>query len=241
MGSHKPFEAVKSISIIIPTRNERECLPGLLTYLNNMPDRAHLAEIIVCDANSSDGTAGIAASYGAQVIVCEQPGRAIQMNAGAAKATGDILYFLHADTLPPQRFITCIIRAAEAGLDAGCFRLKFDYDHWFLKANAWFSRFNIDVVRFGDQSLFVKKPAFKAIGGFREDLYIMEDQEIIWRIRKNGKFRVMPDYVTTSARKYRVNGVYRMQGIFFYIYFAYVFGVPQHKLVAMYKKLIRQF
>ncbi|MEO6962628.1 MAG: TIGR04283 family arsenosugar biosynthesis glycosyltransferase [Puia sp.] len=240
MCSHKQFEAVNHISIIIPTLNERKYLPGLLAYINDMPDHDHLAEIIICDANSSDGTADIAASFGAQVILCEQPGRAIQMNAGAAKATGDILYFLHADTRPPEQFITAIISNAESGLDAGCFRLKFDDDHWFLTANAWFTRFNIDAIRFGDQSLFVKKQAFEAIGGFREDLYIMEDQEIIYRIRKNGEFGVMPDYVTTSARKYRVNGVYRMQGIFFYIYFAYILGVPQPKLAAMYKKFIRK-
>jgi len=67
----------------------------------------------------------------------------------------------------------------------------------------------------------------------------MEDQEIIHRIRKKGRFAVIAGYVTTSARKYMVNGVYRMQGIFFYIYFAYIMGASQQKLVHIYKKLIK--
>ncbi|CAN5443546.1 TIGR04283 family arsenosugar biosynthesis glycosyltransferase [soil metagenome] len=228
-----------SISVIIPTRNEATQLPVLLNYLNAVPGKEHIAEIIVSDGKSTDDTVSIANLYGAKVVVSEHAGRGKQMNTGAKNATGNILYFLHADSIPPVGFVEDILEKINSGDIAGCYRLRFDYDHWFLKANAWFTRFNVNAVRFGDQSLFVRKSVFEAIGGFREDLTIMEDQEIIHRIRKKGRFAVIAGYVTTSARKYRVNGVYRMQGIFFYIYFAYVFGASQQKLVAIYKKLIR--
>ena len=228
-----------TISIIIPAKNEAAQLPLLLNYLSGVPGKEHIAEIIVSDGNSGDDTVSIAYLYGAKVVVNEQTGRGRQMNAGAKIATGNILYFLHADSIPPTGFVEDILEKIIAGHVAGCYRLRFDDDHWFLKANAWFTRFNVNAVRFGDQSLFVRKSVFEAIDGFREDLIIMEDQEIIHRIRSKGKFAVVDGYVTTSARKYRVNGVYRMQRIFFYIYFAYVFGASQQKLVAIYKKLIR--
>ncbi len=228
-----------SISIIIPTQNEAIQLPNLLKYITSLKDIDTIAEIIVSDGNSSDDTVGIANLFETKVILSEQSCRGRQMNAGAKIATGNILYFLHADSIPPVGFVNDVLEKINTGHVAGCYRLRFDFDHWFLKANAWFTRFNVNAVRFGDQSLFVHKSVFDIIGGFREDLIIMEDQEIIHRIRKKGKFAVISGYITTSARKYRANGVYRMQGIFYYIYFAYVFGVSQQKLVSIYKKLIR--
>jgi len=230
---------LSTISIIIPAKNEAAQLPVLLNYLNAVSGKAHIVEIMVSDGKSTDDTVPIANLYRAKVVVSEQAGRGRQMNTGAKNATGNILYFLHADSTPPMGFVEDILEKINSGNVAGCYRLRFDYDHWFLKANAWFTRFNVNAVRFGDQSLFVRKSVFESIGGFREDLIIMEDQEIIHRIRKKGRFAVIAGYVTTSARKYRVNGIYRMQGIFFYIYFAYVLGASQQKLVSIYKKLIR--
>jgi rSAM/selenodomain-associated transferase 2 len=228
-----------NISIIIPVKNEAVQLPKLLNYLNTVPGNEQIAEIIVSDGKSSDDTLAIAKIHGTKVVVNEQAGRGRQMNAGAKGASGDILYFLHADSIPPMGFVEDILQKINSGNVAGCYRLRFDEDHWFLKANAWFTRFNVNAVRFGDQSLFVRKIVFEKIGGFREDLIIMEDQEIIHRIRKKGRFSVIAGYITTSARKYRVNGIYSMQGIFFYIYFAYVFGASQQQLVGIYKRLIR--
>ncbi|HEX9509483.1 MAG TPA: TIGR04283 family arsenosugar biosynthesis glycosyltransferase [Puia sp.] len=227
------------ISIIIPARNESSGLSKILEFLCSVSGREHIAEIIVSDGQSSDDTVDIARSYGAIVVLNVRPGRAIQMNTGAVQATGDVLYFLHADSIPPASFVRQVIQKIDDGYDAGCFRLKFDHNHWFLQANAWFTRFNINAVRFGDQSLFVKRKLFQDIGCFRDDLIIMEDQEIVYRICKKGRFGIIGDYVTTSARKYRVNGVYRMQAIFFYIYFSYIFGQDQQKLVAKYKKHIK--
>ncbi|MEP6845514.1 MAG: TIGR04283 family arsenosugar biosynthesis glycosyltransferase [Panacibacter sp.] len=228
-----------TISIIIPVRNEYEHLTALLGCLKVMPGKEQLKEIIISDGQSTDNSVAIAKSFGANVVLNDHAGRGLQMNSGAAHATGSILYFLHADSVPPKNLIEQITNAVNNGAGAGCFRLRFDWDHWFLKANAWFSRFNVNAVRFGDQSLFIEKEIFDIINGFREDLIIMEDQEIIYRICKQTKFKVIADYIITSARKYRVNGAFRMQGIFFYIYFSYLFGASQQRLVSMYKRLIR--
>ncbi len=226
------------ISIIIPTYNEADQIENTIRNVHERSNGED-TEIIVTDGGSSDETRTIAATYGAKVILSEQKGRGAQMNEGAANATGEILYFLHADSIPSENFIKQILSAYKKGAVSGCFRLAFDQNHWFLKANAWFTRFDVNAVRFGDQSLFVTKEVFKKCGSFREDLVMMEDQEIIHRIKKHGKFTVLNDTVTTSARKYIDNGVFRMQSIFYRIWALYYLGYSQERLLKLYRRLIR--
>ncbi|OQP60243.1 TIGR04283 family arsenosugar biosynthesis glycosyltransferase [Niastella populi] len=226
------------ISVIIPAYNEEAHLKTTIEKLWDLDEENLIQEVIVADGSSEDGTVSIAQSAGVKVVTGDK-GRAKQMNRGASAAKGKILYFLHADSIPPKRFSTDIVNAHSKGYQSGCFRLAFDHDHWFLKANAWFTRFDVNAVRFGDQSLFVTKKLFENAGGFREDLLMMEDQEIIHRIKRHGKFKVMNDYVTTSARKYLDNGVFRMQRIFYRIWALYYLGYSQEKLLEMHRKLIR--
>ena len=82
------------------------------------------------------------------------------MNLGATIAKEKVLYFLHADSTPPQNFTADISKAVGQGYGIGCYRLAFDYKHWLLKANCWFTRFDVNAFRFGDQSLFVTKEIF---------------------------------------------------------------------------------
>jgi rSAM/selenodomain-associated transferase 2 len=227
------------ISIIIPTYNEADQIASTIGRLKDITADGDV-EIIVSDGGSTDQTMQLANDSGATVLLSKKKGRAAQMNAGAAIANGDMFYFLHADTLPPEDFLTEIIKAVAQGYDAGCFMLAFDHPHWFLKANCWFTRFDVNTLRFGDQSLFVTKVAFEKAVGFCEQHIVLEDQELIKRLRKTVRFKVIKKAVTTSARKYLENGVYKTQGIFFFIYFLYRMGVSQQKLVDTYKKLIRQ-
>jgi rSAM/selenodomain-associated transferase 2 len=229
-----------AISLIIPTFNEAGTIEKLVTYIRQLYTDQYMHEIIVADGGSTDDTCLLARQAGALAIVSPRKGRGAQMNCGALQATGDILYFLHADSYPPPNFCQDIAAAVSQGYNSGCYRLAFDEPHPFLRLNAWFTKFNINAVRFGDQSLFVTREVFHKSGGFREDLIVMEDQEIISRIRKHAKFKVLSGQVTTSARKYRENGVYKLQGVFFLIYFLYQLGVPQEKLIQVYKRLIRQ-
>lgn len=220
----------KQLSIIIPTLNEAENIDQLLTYLYSIVTSSKLAEIIIADGNSNDKTPHIAQKRGCKLITTRTSSRAIQMNQGAREATGKVLYFLHADTFPPKTFVNDLMEAIEAGYQAGCFRLSFDWDHWFLNACAWFTRFNLTPIRFGDQSLFLTQQVFEAIGGFNEDLGVMEDQEIVYRINQTNSFQVIPKYVTTSARKYRENGVYCQQWLYFKTYLLYKLGAQQKTL-----------
>ncbi|WP_040299256.1 TIGR04283 family arsenosugar biosynthesis glycosyltransferase, partial [Arcticibacter svalbardensis] len=221
------------ISIIIPVFNEEYIIANCILNIRATCATDQI-EIIVVDGGSDDETFAIAQEYGANVVRGKK-GRASQMNLGVAVATGELLYFLHADSLTPLHFDLAILKAIQNNAKSGCFRLAFDHKHWFLKANSWFTRFNVNAVRFGDQSLFVFKEVFYKIGGFREDLLIMEDQEIIHRLKRQGKFIVIRDYVSTSSRKYLDNGMFRMQGIFFRIWALYYLGYPQAKILKTYK------
>jgi rSAM/selenodomain-associated transferase 2 len=227
------------ISIIIPTFNEADQIITTIGQLNGKSGGNHF-EIIVSDGGSTDNTVALAKHAGAIVVNSPRKGRAAQMNAGASLAKGEVLYFLHADTIPPEGYLADIKEAVAMGYHAGCFMLSFDHLHWFLKANCWFTRFDVNAIRFGDQSLFVTKAAFEEAGGFSEEYVVLEDQELIKRLRKDVRFKVVKKPVVTSARKYLENGVYKTQGIFFIIYFLYVAGFSQGMLVRTYKRLITQ-
>jgi len=228
------------LSVIIPTFNEESQIKVTIQKLWKHDVRHLIKEIIVVDGGSDDKTLTIAESKGVKAVVCPQKGRAAQMNYGASLAIGNILYFIHADTIPPVDFTREIVKMVNHGFAAGCYRLAFDYPHWFLKTNCWFTRFNVNAFRFGDQSLFVTKEKFLAVGGFCEKHLVMEDQHIIKKLRRVGSFKVLSKPVLTSARKYLENGIYRTQGIFFLIYLMYHLGLTQQQLVSTYRWLIKQ-
>ncbi|MGI4736941.1 MAG: TIGR04283 family arsenosugar biosynthesis glycosyltransferase [Janthinobacterium lividum] len=239
-ATEDPPSTELTISIIIPTFNEAEAIPHLLDYLHQATGGVPAPEILVVDGGSTDATVPLARQAGATVLLAPRKGRAAQLNHGAQHARGGLLYFLHADSYPPAGFLAHLRQASAQGYGAGCYRLAFDHPHWFLRFSAWCTRLPLTAVRFGDQSLFVRRELFHRLGGYREDLLVMEDQEIVRRLRAQAPFRVLPHAVTTSARKYLANGVFRLQGIFALIAGLYWLGVSQRRLVQLYRRLIRQ-
>lgn len=225
-------------SVIIPVYNEADIIGETIRKVRCRGGN-DVKEIIVVDGGSGDSTLREAGKWGAKILQAPQKGRAAQMNYGAEHAAGGVLYFLHADTHPPPHFTSAVIRAVEAGYDAGCFRLAFDEDHWLLNAYAWFTRFDINMFRFGDQSLFITHAAFSQLNGFREDHMVMEDQEMVRRIKRSFSFVLMEDEVTTAARKYQSVGVVKLQLVFGLILTLYYLGVGQHELVSIYKRFIQ--
>ena len=220
-----------SLSIIIPTLNESANLSQLLAYLQE--NTSQLTEIIIVDGGSTDNSVEIANQFDVQVLKTERS-RAIQMNKGVSAAKGNRLYFLHADTIPPQNFEKLIL---ETNSVSGCFRMKFDKNHWLLNFYSWFTQFNWRVCRGGDRSLFVNKSLFEELKGFKE-IPLMEDYEIINRIVQNNSFSVFKEHVVSSSRMYDKNGVFRLLLIYAYIHLLWFFGRDELKLHQKLKGLL---
>ena len=225
------------ISVIIPTLNEAVYISRLLMYLQEHSPAQNIKEIIVVDGGSSDDTAEIASDYGA-IVMHSSKGRAKQMNYGARKAKGQILYFLHADTFPPKKFDSSILKAVAQNHTAGCFRMKFDSNSTFLKFFASLTAFNHKICRGGDQSLFVTQSLFQKMCGFNENYLIFEDSEFIGRLYEVTKFKVLPQNVITSARKYEKCGTLRLQYHFGMIHLKNILGAGPDQLYDYYNSKI---
>jgi rSAM/selenodomain-associated transferase 2/rSAM/selenodomain-associated transferase 1 len=221
------------ISIIIPALNEAATIGETLCELECSP---HL-EVIVVDGGSKDNTVALAGSYGAKVIQ-SHPGKAVQMNAGAAAAAGDILLFLHADTLLSADFSDQIVAALnQKGVVAGAFRLSIDSTAAGIRiiermAN-WRSRFLR--MPYGDQALFMKKSLFEEIGGF-PDMPIMEDYVLVRRIKRKGRIVIVPAAAVTSPRRWLHLGILKTWLINQLIVIAYYLGASPEQLTRLYRR-----
>lgn len=226
-----------SISIIIPVINEADIIRHLLKHLKTKSTTNHIKEIIVIDGGSDDNTSIIAKEEGAIVLQSKQ-GRAIQMNVGTQDAQGDILYFLHADSFPPKGYDDFILQEIKKGHNAGCFRMQFDSNHWWLQLAGWLTKFKWKACRGGDQSLFISKQLFRELNGFDERYTIYEDIDLINKLYKRNTFTIIPHWLTTSARRYRKNGIWTLQYHFWAIYVKKWFGASANDLEIYYNKHI---
>jgi rSAM/selenodomain-associated transferase 2 len=226
------------ISIIIPTLNEEVNIRRLIPYLQNCCVNKEI-EIIVVDCGSTDATTASAESLGAKLIVSPAKGRAVQMNAGARAAKYSILYFVHADTIPPQSFFTDITDAVGAGYETGRYQTKFDSNKWLLKINTFFTRFDWFVCYGGDQTLFVTASLFKKINGYDEKLLIMEEYDFVKRARAFARYKIFSKAAQVSARKYHLNSWWRVQKAHYIIVRLYKKRVSQKELVERYYRLLK--
>ena len=223
-----------TISIIIPTYNEADNIEKLIRYFQPFLSQG-VREIIISDGGSQDKTREVAELAGAKVVLSPKRGRAAQMNYGANLASGEIFYFVHADAFPPLSFIEDILSALQAGFPAGCYRFRFDSKKILLRVNAYFTRFDQLFCRGGDQTLFITRALFEQLNGFREDMYIMEDYDLIRRIQKNNPFRILPKDTIVSSRKYETNSWLRVQLANLTIVLMYRWGFSQQNLMKTYK------
>lgn len=224
------------ISIIIPILNEAETITNLLNYLLKNTSKETIKDIIVIDGGSSDGSIDIISKFKNITLFHSEKGRAKQMNIGAKQASGNILYFLHADSFPPKHFDKLIIAEVNKGQLAGCFKMRFDSNHWWLQLMGWFTKFPWFVCRGGDQSLFVTKELFEKVGGFNESYIIYEDNIIIKNLFAATPFKVIQKPIVTSARLYKKHGIFKLQYHFFIIHLKYWLGANASRLHAYYKK-----
>lgn len=225
------------ISVIIPTYNEEPHIGDLVRHLLRCAG-PHLADLLVIDAGSADRTREVAREAGATVLVSPQKGRATQMNYGARLAKGEVLYFVHADAIPPGTFVHDISAAVAEGFPIGCYRFRFQSEKLLLKLNAYCTRFDRIMCRGGDQTLYVTRAVYEELQGYREEYLIMEDYEFIRRARQRHPFKIIPKEVLVSARKYDHNGYLRVNLANLTMFLMWFARCSQTRMVSTYKRLL---
>lgn len=228
----------KKISIIIPTLNESKNIKATLASTSNSRN----VEVIVVDGGSQDNTVGIAQSCGVKVIPGYQ-NRACQMNAGAMNATGEILLFLHADTLLPANFDRMIRSTLQQpNTVAGAFSLRINAPQIGLRLVEWGVKWRSKYLQmpYGDQAIFITKDKFNDLGGFPE-LPIMEDFELIRHLKRLGKITLIGVPVTTSPRRWLKKGILQTTLINQIVIIAYFLGISPQRIRSWYRgeKLIK--
>lgn len=221
------------ISVVIPTLNEENTIGPTIRRIQA---QAGSVEIIVVDGGSTDATREQARALGATVCSAEQ-GRAMQMNYGADVASGDVLLFLHADTLlPPKGLSTIRTVLADPETTSGTFRLQFDRPTPLLRFYAWCTRWSWVRLCFGDRGQFVRRSTFEAIGGYPE-WPLFEDLELAARLKAHGGFRFLDAAVTTSARRFQQHGPIRQQLRNLYLWMHYMTGADPERVAHLYPYL----
>jgi rSAM/selenodomain-associated transferase 2 len=235
-GSHPPMGDRQScgcgtISVIIPTLNERNYV---LSAIRSAKQPEREGEIIVVDGGSTDNTVKVAQPHA--LVITSPRGRAVQMNAGARHATGDVLLFLHADScLPPYALANLEQVMADPQILGGTFMLRFDHPQWLLRLIAFFSRFQFRYFHYGDQGIFVRRAIFEHLGGFKE-IPIMEDFDFLRRLRTRGRIALINLPITTSARRFLENGILRHQLLNIALVSLYLLGAKPQALFRWYER-----
>ncbi len=222
-----------TLSVIIPVLHESATINATVASVRRaVADCA--CEIIVVDGSATADTIGAITDHDVLTVRSAQ-GRARQMNAGAGVAAGSILWFVHADThLPAFAGADVLAALGDQRNVGGAFRLRFGHQdertRWLDVA--WDAWANLTGCVYGDQAIFVRRDAFWALGGYR-DIRIMEDLDLVGRLRKHGEFSVLEGRVETSARRFRRNGLSQVvrNGLIHMLFWA---GVPPQRLASLY-------
>lgn len=197
---------IHRVSFIIPAWNEEAVLGRTLRALTSAAQNLPMPwEIVVADDASDDRTAEIAREHGARVVTAHYRQIAATRNNGARAALGDLLVFIDADTWVNPQAVRAAIAAVEGGAVGGGCRVRFDgpfpfYARWFVPIGSWlYFRSRLAAGCF----IFCTRQAFEAVGGFDETVFASEECWFTWAMRRHGRFDILPESVTTSARKLR--------------------------------------
>jgi len=224
------------ISVIIPCLHEAQTIGKLLDHVRSLP-RLHDGpmDIVVVDGAPEGDTLAAVDPIKAQPLV-SLPGRARQMNAGAAQARADTLLFLHADTRLPADAFTALVQAMEKGAVGGAFDLDIDSERPVIRLIALVGRWRARLTRipFGDQAIFVSRQAFEAVGGF-EDVPIMEDVRFMRALKRQGRVTVLRQRVLTSARRWEAEGPVHRTLCNWWLRLLHGLGVPPKRLARLYR------
>ena len=221
------------LSIIIPVLNEEITLSNISSHLQSITNQGH--EVVVVDGGSTDNTLVVAYEVTDTVIVCS-PGRAVQMNNGAAVASGDVFLFLHADTFLPDNIVQIISDLSEKENVWGRFDVRLSSHKIVYRLIERLINFRscVTSIATGDQAMFIEKNLFNRIGGFPE-IALMEDVEISRRLKKISTPVCVKQKVTTSSRRWETKGVITTVFMMWKLRLYYFFGVSPDKLNQLYR------
>ena len=222
------------VSVIVPAWNEERALPELLASLAALP----VAETIVVDGGSNDQTREVAARHGARVIASER-GRGAQLHAGARGATGDVYWFLHADTRVSREAFDAMRTALEREpkLAGGNFSLRFTGGSRGARLLEWlYPRLRLLGLCYGDSGFFVPRAKYWAAGGFAAHP-LFEDLDLLRRLRREGQFVHLPTALVSSSRRWERTGFTRVFARWILLQLLYWLGTPPARLAAWYAPL----
>jgi rSAM/selenodomain-associated transferase 2 len=223
------------VSVVIPTLNEAASIGPTLDAIARMRGPF---EIIVVDAGSPDGTARIAARHPGVRLVTSRPGRGVQMHAGVTAARGEAVWFLHADTSPPEDGVEKVLEAlADPEIVAGNFAVRFDGPRRAARFLTWFypqlRRFGMI---YGDSAIFVRKSAYLRAGGFRP-FPMFEDLDLVRRLAKHGRLAHVRSCVTTSSRRFHQRSFTLAMARATALQILYWLGIPPRILYRFYPQI----
>lgn len=232
----EPEEPLR-LSVIIPVWQEAESIRTTLHYLDPIRKAGH--QVIVVDGGSDDGTPRLAEPLCDRVLSSAR-GRACQMNAGAEVATGDVLLFLHADTRLPESALAALERFHASRKAWGRFNVRlsgkrplFRVIEWFMNRRSWLTG-----IATGDQALFVRRPVFEVLRGYRE-MPLMEDVELCSRLRLVSRPFCITDPVVTDSRRWEQGGAWRTIFLMWRLRWRYWRGESPESLANAYRSDVR--
>ncbi|HEC29068.1 MAG TPA: glycosyltransferase [Gammaproteobacteria bacterium] len=223
------------ISIIIPVYNEMSTLPKLLGKLSGMLALGH--ELIIVDGGSSDSTIQ-EISFAEVKVIKTGKGRAVQMNAGAAISSGDILWFLHADSdfvLPVEEYIVLLQGLNDQAWGRFNIRLSGEKIVFRLIECLMNIRSCSSGISTGDQGIFISRQLFDRVNGF-SDILIMEDINICMKLKKLKKPDCLKATLITSSRRWEQQGIIATIILMWRMRVLYFMGVSPEKLAKLYEK-----
>lgn len=225
-------EQSPALSIVIPTLNEARSIGQMLDAILRVKGSV---EVIVVDCGSRDGTVEIVRGRGVKLVTAER-GRGRQMHAGACAARGDVLWFLHADTIPPADSAERISEALrDPQVIAGNFQLRFDGTRPAARFLTWlYPQLRKLGLIYGDSAIFVRREDYEEIGGFNS-FPIFEDLDLVRRLRRRGRLIHLPAIIVTSSRRFE-DGSFALTFVrWAFLQGLYWLGVPPRTLGRMYQ------
>jgi rSAM/selenodomain-associated transferase 2 len=228
-------DSVDAIAIVIPVLGDALYLAELLPQLR----RQYPAEVAVVTGRADAAVAALCRAHDCRYVEAAA-NRGIQLDAGARVTTSPVLWFVHADAAPPPDALQAIAAALRSGADSGCFRFAFQGpERWYKRLLAWLVALRVRCggMVYGDQGIFVVRARYLECGGFAP-LPLFEEVRLVKRLRSRGTFRMLPQALGVSTRRWERDGWLRRTAQNRWLALRFMLGAPAASLAARYRSLL---